>query len=136
MASQTEILSNNKKIKIAQVPVIDYDKLLSGNQTEISRLVDICQSLGFFYLNLNGNGQSLLDDSRNAFKFMEKYFDQPLDVKLQDTRQSVTHGLVLQWFWRNQIWLFRYTPTGTYTGAKREERDCYETLKVSRGDCK
>jgi hypothetical protein len=26
--------------------------------------------------------------------------------------------------------LSRYTPTGTYTGAKRGERDCYETLKV------
>ena len=92
MSSQiapTNILEN---IPIAPLPVIEYDKLLFGDNTEIVRLVDICKSLGFFYLNLAGAGQSLIDYSQNAFQVMEEYFDQPPEVKLRDIRQSVTHG--------------------------------------------
>lgn len=84
--------SNHRNIPIAHLPVIDLGLLLSENHTEIVRPVDICKYLGFFYLNLNGAGQRVLDDSQNAFQIMEKYFDQPLEVKLQDTWQSVTHG--------------------------------------------
>lgn len=83
---------NVHEIPIASLPVIDYDKLLSGNDAEVLRLVDICKSLGFFYLNLSGMGQTLLDDSRKSFQFMKEYFEQPLRDKLRDTRQSVTHG--------------------------------------------
>ncbi|KAH8807262.1 hypothetical protein F5884DRAFT_880143 [Xylogone sp. PMI_703] len=121
MATQTVLTSNYENIHIAPLPVISYDELLSGNNTEITKLVDICKSLGFFYLNLTGNAQPVLDNSHSAFQFMEAYFDQPLDVKMHDIRQSVTHG---------------YTPTGTYTGAKRGERDCYETLKIAEAEMK
>lgn len=44
-------------IPIASLPVIDYDKLLSGNDAEVLRLVGICKSLGFFYLDLSGMGK-------------------------------------------------------------------------------
>jgi hypothetical protein len=27
-----------------------------------------------------------------VFRFMENYFDQPLEVKMKDDRASVTHG--------------------------------------------
>jgi isopenicillin N synthase-like dioxygenase len=88
-------ISPSKKpenIPVAPLEVIYYDKLLSGSPSEIGKLVDICKSLGFFYLNLTGAAQSVLDGSRDAFQFMEGYFDQPLEVKLRDIRQSVTHG--------------------------------------------
>jgi isopenicillin N synthase-like dioxygenase len=81
-----------ENIPVTPLEVIYYDKLLSGSHTEIVKLVDICKSLGFFYLNLTGAGQSVLDGSRDTFQFMEGYFDQPLEVKLRDIRQSVTHG--------------------------------------------
>jgi len=86
--------SKHENILIAPLPVIEFEKLLSGSDSEIARLVDICKSLGFFYLKLDvaGPGQFLLDNSRHAFQFMEEYFNQPLDVKLRDIRQSVTHG--------------------------------------------
>jgi isopenicillin N synthase-like dioxygenase len=86
--------NNSQNIRLARLPVIELDKLLAGNDSEIANLVDICKSLGFFYLNLNSNspGRSLLENSRSAFQFMEEYFDQPLETKLQDIRQSVTHG--------------------------------------------
>ncbi|KAE8385472.1 Clavaminate synthase-like protein [Aspergillus alliaceus] len=108
-------------IPIAPLPTISYDKLLTGDPEEIARLLGNCQSLGFFYLDLTGAAQVVLNNSRDVFKLMEVYFEQPLDVKLRDLRHSVTHG---------------YTPTGTYTGARRGERDCYETLKVAQGEMK
>ncbi|TVY89075.1 Oxidoreductase [Lachnellula willkommii] len=43
---------NPEKIPIAPLKVISFDKLLSGSHIEIVKLVDICKSLGFFYLNL------------------------------------------------------------------------------------
>jgi isopenicillin N synthase-like dioxygenase len=95
MFSQELSSSNSAKgpdLQIASLPTIDYEKLVSGDDAEITRLVDICKTLGFFYLNLNGEGQCMLNDSRRAFQFMKEYFDQPLEAKLRDTRQSVTHG--------------------------------------------
>jgi isopenicillin N synthase-like dioxygenase len=92
MTSHAAPSSDLAHIAIAPLPVIDFDKLWAGNDTEIARLVDICKSLGFFYLNLTGVSQTVLENSQNTFKFMEKYFDQPLEVKLRDIRQSVTHG--------------------------------------------
>lgn len=92
MTSHTALSDKDKNIPIVPLPVVDFDKLLSGSDTEISRLVGICKSLGFFYLDLTDSGQSVIYNSRNAFHFMEEYFDQPLEVKLRDTRQSVTHG--------------------------------------------
>jgi isopenicillin N synthase-like dioxygenase len=93
MIARIEPLDIYGDLPIAQLPVIDFSKLLSGDDAEIVSLVDICKSLGFFNLNFNNDaGQPLLDNSRGAFQFMEEYFDQPLEVKLRDIRQSVTHG--------------------------------------------
>jgi isopenicillin N synthase-like dioxygenase len=92
MTSHAVHSSSHGNIPIAPLPVINFDDLLSGSHTEIVRLVDICKTLGFFYLNLTGAAQTALDNSRDAFRFMEEYFDQPLQVKLRDARLSVTHG--------------------------------------------
>lgn len=80
------------EIPIATLPTIHYDKLLSNDPVEIENLLSISKSLGFFYLDLTGEARPVLENSQNAFKFMEKYFDQPLEVKLRDLRHSVTHG--------------------------------------------
>ncbi|KAB8276948.1 hypothetical protein BDV30DRAFT_223925 [Aspergillus minisclerotigenes] len=121
MVSSMVSSSDAPNIPVAPLPTISYEKLLAKEPVEIERLLDVCRSLGFFYLNLAGTAQVVLNNSRDVFKLMEKYFDQALDVKLRDLRHSVTHG---------------YTPTGTYTGAKRGERDCYETLKVAQAEMK
>lgn len=79
-------------IPVADLDTISYDKLLEGDSIETARLLENCKSLGFFYLDLAGAAQAVLDNSQDVFKLMEEYFDQPLDVKLQDVRHSVTHG--------------------------------------------
>lgn len=82
----------NPNILVAPLETISYDKLLAGESTEVERLLNNCKSLGFFYLDLRGAAKDVLDNSQDAFKLMEEYFDQPLDVKLRDVRHSVTHG--------------------------------------------
>jgi isopenicillin N synthase-like dioxygenase len=80
------------EIPIADLEIISYDKLLEADSQEIGRLVENCKSLGFFYLNLTGTAQCVLNDSNSVFRVMEEYFDQPLSAKLEDVRHSVTHG--------------------------------------------
>jgi isopenicillin N synthase-like dioxygenase len=80
------------EIPVADLETITYDKLLEADSQEIARLIVNCKSLGFFYLNLTGTAQCVLDDSNSVFRVMEEYFDQPLNAKLEDARHSVTHG--------------------------------------------
>ncbi|KAF5855314.1 hypothetical protein ETB97_009448 [Aspergillus alliaceus] len=58
-------------IPIVSLPTISYDKLLTGDPEEIARLLGNCQSLGFFYLDLTGAAQVVLNNSRDVFKLME-----------------------------------------------------------------
>lgn len=109
-----------KEVSIAPLPTIDYDLLLARDRFEIARLVDICRTHGFFYLKFAGSqAERLLSNSDDVVDLMRDYFQQPLETKLKDVRGTVTHG---------------YCPTGRYTGAKRGERDCYETLKISEAE--
>jgi len=82
----------NSDVAIASLPVLDFGKLSFGNDVEITRLVETCKSLGFFYLKLNGDCQSPLENSRNAFQIMGEYFDQLIDIRMRDIRESDTHG--------------------------------------------
>jgi isopenicillin N synthase-like dioxygenase len=79
-------------IPVAVLDTISFDKLLEGDSVEIARLAENCKSLGFFYLDLTGAAQGVLENSHDVFKVMKEYFDQPLGIKLQDVRHSVTHG--------------------------------------------
>ncbi|WPG97474.1 Hypothetical protein R9X50_00025000 [Acrodontium crateriforme] len=112
----------NQDIVIAPLPTIKYDKLLAQDSTEITRLVDVCKSLGFFYLDFNlSAAHSLVNNSNDVLGVMNEYFHQPIEVKMKDVRGTVTHG---------------YCPVGRYAGAKKGERDCYETLKISEAEMK
>ncbi|KAJ5549173.1 hypothetical protein N7513_006407 [Penicillium frequentans] len=119
MMAQAKLSENLENIHVAELPIISYENLLSKDKAELGKLLESCKSLGFFYLDLTGSARSVLENTQAAFEFMKTYFDQSLEDKSRDLRQSVTHG---------------YTPTGTYTGAKRGERDCYETLKIAEAE--
>lgn len=92
MATHKILDTRASDIPVAHLPTIKYDKLLCDDPIETAALLGCCKSLGFFYLDLTGHAQPVLDGSQEAFEFMEDYFDQPLDVKLRDSRRSVTHG--------------------------------------------
>ncbi|EAW08894.1 putative 2OG-Fe(II) oxygenase family oxidoreductase [Aspergillus clavatus NRRL 1] len=106
---------------IAQLPVLDAAKLLQGDEVEIQNLLRACKTHGFFSLNLGADETSYMIGAwTDVLAFMDRYFDQPTEVKLRDERHSDTHG---------------YEPCGTSTGATDEHLDHYESLKISFTEC-
>ncbi|KAL3420511.1 gibberellin 20-oxidase [Phlyctema vagabunda] len=103
---------------VANLPSIDINLLQAQDAAEYQRLLSACEVYGFFYLNLQGYG-SMVADWQKVLELMGEYFAQPLDVKMLDARHSDTHG---------------YEPCGTSAGAREDEPDHYESLKVSRAE--
>jgi hypothetical protein len=62
---------------------INFSLLKSGEASEISRLLQACQINGFFYLNLEDDAHAFLLDLAKALALLTKFYDEPLDVKLQ-----------------------------------------------------
>lgn len=83
-----------ENMKVANLETIDLSRLLSRAPDEISKLLQACQAHGFFYLDLQtcDLGRQVVDGEQKVTKFMENYFDQPLDKKMKDDRGSVGHG--------------------------------------------
>jgi hypothetical protein len=93
MIAANETSVDYESVPLADLPTIDFEKLKLADEGEIVRLLGVCKSLGFFYLDFaNGSGQKLISWSREVRIFMKKYFNQPLETKLRDMRHSVTHG--------------------------------------------
>nr|POF02156.1 oxidoreductase vrti [Quercus suber] len=93
---------------------VSLDGLRAGNETENKKLLGACRTQGFFYLDLSSDVE--LCAAWEAMLARSKdYFEQPLDVKMQDARSSDNYG---------------YLPVGTEPGSKPKTRDGYETLKV------
>ncbi|CZT14697.1 related to gibberellin 20-oxidase [Ramularia collo-cygni] len=95
---------------------ISLERLRTGDAVEGKKLLSACQSQGFFYLDLSSDLE-LCAQWEGMLGRMKDYFDQPLDVKLQDVRNSHNYG---------------YIPVGTEEGFKPEIKDGYETIKLSR----
>lgn len=82
---QLPILSN------ASLHTIDWAHLKKNDQNESRKLVEAGQTQGFFYLDMRSDG-GFLRDWEGVLKIMSLYFDQDLDEKMKDSRQSDTHG--------------------------------------------
>lgn len=81
------------QLAVAPLPTVDFSQLLSQDPSETNKLLTACRTHGFFYLDLRGNDtKRVLEDWKKVLLVMEKYFDQPLEVKMRDDRQSDTHG--------------------------------------------
>ena len=89
----TSINLNGTEVSIAPLENIDFARLETKNSAEIDKLLNCCKTHGFFYLDLRGteSANQFLADKMDMLRFMETYFDQPLEVKMGD-RTSVTHG--------------------------------------------
>ncbi|GAT24535.1 1-aminocyclopropane-1-carboxylate oxidase [Aspergillus luchuensis] len=71
-------------LNLAQLEVIDYDKLVNGpDADEAGRLFEACKHYGFFYLKLDHSekGQQLLDLVKETFTLQKKVFDLPVEEK-------------------------------------------------------
>ena len=78
---------------IAALPTISFSSLTARDPDELDKLLQACQDVGFFYLDLRGAAsKNILQDWRSVLDFMALYFDQDLSTKSLDDRRSDTYG--------------------------------------------
>jgi isopenicillin N synthase-like dioxygenase len=86
-------MQETSSLSIAPLETVDFSRLVTRDEAEISKLLVSCQTHGFFYLDLqNAESRPLLEDAQHMVRIMENYFAQPLEVKMKDDRQSLTLG--------------------------------------------
>ncbi|KAI0761698.1 2OG-Fe-II oxygenase family oxidoreductase [Trametes elegans] len=109
----------DKEVPVAPLATVDLGRLIARDAVEVGKLLNVCHTHGFFYLDLQTSeqGRQILADEQGLLRFMERYFDQPLETKMLDDRKVHTHG---------------FKPVGTFSGTKNGTKDRYETLKVAR----
>jgi hypothetical protein len=83
--------SSHPIIVSTSLPTINLDLLQAGNETESKKLLSACRNQGFFYLDLNSDPE-LCKLWEGMLERMKDYFEQPLEVKMQDHRSSDNYG--------------------------------------------
>ncbi|OAA72404.1 oxidoreductase [Cordyceps fumosorosea ARSEF 2679] len=56
-------------------------KLVNHQPDEVERFIGACRDLGFFYLHLDGPGDTILQESERLFSLAKDLFDLPLEEK-------------------------------------------------------
>jgi len=62
---------------------LSLHKLLDRDEDEVKRFNRACEDLGFFYLDLEGDGDSLLNDANKLFIVAEALCDLPIEEKIK-----------------------------------------------------
>jgi isopenicillin N synthase-like dioxygenase len=79
---------------------LSLQKLLARDANEVERLIEACEDIGFFYLNLEGSeeGRSILNDADKLFETGENLLNLSLEEKLQYDfgKQNSYHGYKAQ----------------------------------------
>jgi len=73
------------------LPTIHLDLLRAENDTESKKLLNACRTQGFFYLDLTSDSE-LCKQWEDMLEVMKQYFEQSLEVKMQDARKSDNYG--------------------------------------------
>lgn len=60
---------------------LSLHRLLKRDETEVKRFNRACEDLGFFYLDLEGDGDSLLRNADELFDVVKAFCDLPLEEK-------------------------------------------------------
>ena len=67
-----------------KIDVIEWERLLNGDDNEKSRLLDICRKTGIFHLDLSGmSTQSLLKDLCIVDDAQTAFFGHDLETKMK-----------------------------------------------------
>lgn len=72
-----------KDVPTAPLLRLSLKRLLAHDNEEINRLIDACEDIGFFYLDLQDAGfsSSILDDADKLFNISKQFYDLPLEEK-------------------------------------------------------
>lgn len=115
-----EVKHQGTPVHTLDLETINFSSLLSQEPAEVDKLLRLCQTEGFFYLDLqNLDGRRILDDLQTLLTVMRKFFNSPHDAKNEIGLPSQEHG---------------YEPVGTHAGVVAETKDGYEILKASRDE--
>lgn len=68
-------------VPTAPLLILSFDKLRNNDNEEIKRLIRACEDIGFFYLDLRGPGDDILEDADKLFKVSEELYDLSLEEK-------------------------------------------------------
>jgi len=68
-------------VRTAPLLILSFEKLQNNDEEEIGRLIRACEDIGFFYLDLRGPGDNILDDANKLFKVGEELYDLPVEEK-------------------------------------------------------
>jgi isopenicillin N synthase-like dioxygenase len=89
------IYYQDKPIQIAQLQTINFSRLLSQETVELDKLLHLCKTVGFFYLDLQDiDGRRMLDDKARLLKVMERFFNSSHNEKNEIGLPTQEHGLV------------------------------------------
>lgn len=78
--------------RIASLAVVDYEALANKDAGEIQKLVQACQTVGMFYLNLRDSRMNaVFDDVPAILKTGDTFFNLPHDCK--EKTQSIREGM-------------------------------------------
>lgn len=90
------ICYQGKPIQIAQLQSINFSGILSQEPTELDKLLHLCKTEGFFYLDLQDiDGRRMLDDKVRLLELMKRFFTSSHDEKNEIGLPSQEHGLVI-----------------------------------------
>lgn len=77
----------------ANLATVKFEKLFDKDEEEMRRLIQACETEGFFYLDLRSPGsEQLWKDLRDVDEATQRWFSQPTDVKLKTPTVSLAHG--------------------------------------------
>lgn len=107
----------------APIAQISSRKLLDGDKEEGQRVLEACQTFGFFYLDLRDSedGQRLIDEAEGCLELAKKSFA---------SRKPEEHN---QWHLQKGVSMFGYKAAGTVKKTDKEARpDTTEFWNISK----
>jgi hypothetical protein len=86
-------------IPVAQLSIISLAKLRAKDPTELAVLSEAASNKGLFFLDLHGDpaGECVLAHLSDIYAVGEKYFSQPPEAKVKDSRLDIKPSQDLGW---------------------------------------
>lgn len=86
---------DSHQVDVASLETIDFGRLATKEPAEVEKLFNASQMPGFFYLDLQSeHTKQIIADLPDVYALAEKYFDQPLEVKMKDYGDGQYSGCV------------------------------------------
>ena len=91
--STERIAIDETNVDVVPLEIVDFGRLTYKEPDEVKKLLNACQTTGFFQLNLqNGSMSSVPTALEDVYEAAEKFFSQPHDVKMKDYRATQERG--------------------------------------------